>query len=243
MNNDEDLERLETTLGHRFARRELLRQALTHSSRTQDQLPSEPATEVLHNEKLEFLGDAILGFVASEALLERFPTLTEGQLSRIKANLVSARRLYRVAQGLDLGAFLRLGRGEEKTGGRVKPGLLADAVEALIAALYLDGDLAAARQFIRRFILADLDQVAVERLLVADHKSALQEFLQARQVRSAEYRVVREEGPEHQKVFTVELRVDGQSYVTATASTKKAAEQEAARRALVELRQKEHQAS
>ena len=212
MSNDEDLARLETVLGHRFARRELLRQALTHCSHAQDQPPGEPATEACHNEKLEFLGDAILGFVTSEALLERFPALTEGQLSKIKANLVSARRLYRVAEGLDLGAFLRLGRGDEKTGGRVKPGLLADAVEALIAAIYLDGELAAARQFIRRFILADLDQVTVEQLLVADHKSALQEFLQARpggQGRTAEYRVVREEGPEHKKVFTVELRLDG----------------------------------
>lgn len=245
MSNDEDFEGLETALDHTFGHRELLRRALTHRSHAQDQppRPGELAAEEFNNEKLEFLGDSILGFVTSEALLERFPALREGQLSKIKANLVSARRLHRVAQGLNLGAFLRLGRGEEKTGGRVKPGLLADAVEAVIAALYLDGGLAAARQFIDRFILADLDRVAVEHLLVADHKSALQEFLQAERGGSAEYRVVCEEGPEHQKAFTIELRLDGQLLASAIASTKKAAEQEAARLALAGLRRKEQSAS
>lgn len=231
MSIEADLERLEAVLGYRFARRELLRQALSHSSRAQEEASAvEP-----NNERLEFLGDAILGFLVSEALVDRFSELQEGELAKIKANLVSARRLYRVAQSLSLGDYLALGRGEEKTGGRAKPTLLADAAEAVIAALYLDGGIEAARRFVDRFVLAEMTQDSVEQLLIADHKSVLLEFLHAAHRPPADYVLVEVVGPEHRKAFTVEVRVDGRVLARATATTKKAAEQEAAREALAQL--------
>lgn len=239
MSKDQDLEKLEAVLNHQFTSREMLRRALTHSSHAQNATEEAGTWAGPDNEQLEFLGDAILGFLASEALLQRFPRLHEGELSKIKANLVSARRLLRVAQALDLGAYLTLGRGEEKTGGRTKPALLADAVEAVIAALYLDGGIPAARAFVDRFLLTELDQASVEQLLIADHKSALQEFLHARHRPSADYALVAAEGPEHRKQFTVEVQVGGRTLARATASTKKAAEQEAARAALATLDREE----
>ena len=242
-----DLSSLETALGHSFARRELLEQALTHSSHAHESDPSpddvRPASQ-RDNEQLEFLGDAVLGFVTSRALFERFPAYHEGQLSKLRAHLVSARHLYEIAQELDLGSYLRLGRGEEKSGGRTKAALLVNALEALLAAMYLDAGFEVPRAFILARIvepeLARLGAEATESFPVTDHKSALQELLQARGRPQPVYALVKEEGPEHKKTFTVEIRVvqgDGRKELRtrASGSTKKTAEQNAAKKALEKL--------
>lgn len=221
---------IEELLGRAFARPELLEQALTHSS-----LAHESGEQALHNEQLEFLGDAVLGFVVSARLIERFPEANEGRLSKIKAHLVSATHLFSVAEKLDLGRFLRLGRGEEKSGGRSKRALLVDAVEALIAAIYLDGGIAAAGDFVTRWVIAgDLEQ-GLEGFQTEDHKSALQEYAQARQFPQPRYRIVEERGPEHRKVFVVEARVGEERTAQAEGPTKKMAEQAAARAMLEKL--------
>jgi ribonuclease-3 len=190
------------------------------------------------NEKLEFLGDAVLTLVVSESLLSNFPAWREGQLSKARASLVNAGALAEVARRLDLGAHLRLGRGEEKTGGREKPALLADAYEAVVAAIYLDGGLDAARGFIRTSLLdVALDQNGQRgaRLGEPDHKSRLQELLQAQGWPAAEYRVVTESGPDHRKMFEVEARVAGRAAAVGSGLNKKEAEQAAARGVMVQL--------
>ncbi|HYE24613.1 MAG TPA: ribonuclease III [Clostridia bacterium] len=200
-------ESLEPALGYRFQRPELLQRALTHSSHARENLDGGA-----DNEQFEFLGDAVLGFVTSQELFTRFPTYAEGELSKLKAHLVSSRYLLGVASRLRLGEFLRLGRGEEKTGGRSKSTLLSDALEAVIAAVYLDGGVEPARAFILERIvlpeLARLEQVEDE-LLLADYKSRLQEMLHASGRPEPEYVLLREEGPEHRKQFIVEVRVRG----------------------------------
>jgi ribonuclease-3 len=241
-----DISALESVLGHRFRRAELLEQALTHSSQAREQeslQPAEPRTRVGDNEQLEFLGDAVLGFVTSETLFQRFPEFHEGQLSKIRAHLVSERHLIQVAQELDLGSFLRLGRGEEKSGGRHKTALLVDALEAVLAALYLDAGLDVARRFILDTILTpELDKIAAQppgATFLTDYKSALQEAVHAAGRPQPSYILVKEEGPEHKKTFTVEARLHppGTSGAPefvgrAMGPTKKVAEQGAARQAL-----------
>ncbi|MGH9433601.1 MAG: ribonuclease III [Terriglobia bacterium] len=219
-------DRLQEVLGYRFRNPQLLLESLTHSSYAREF--SGPAGD---NEKLEFLGDAILNFVVSVKLAEAFPSYPEGKLSRARARLVAAEHLSEVGARLQLGQFLRLGRGEEKTGGRAKTRLVVNALEAIVAAIYHDGGLQAARRFITRFILpVDLSGAAVE-LFSIDYKSALQEFLQARQWDAAEYQVVRESGPEHRKVFSVEAHAAGKTAM-GTAAAKKSAEQSAAEKLL-----------
>ena len=178
-----------------------------HSSRIPERAAEEPAES---NEKLEFLGDAVLELVVSEELVREFPDWSEGQLSKSRARLVNATAISLAAQRLGLGKYLRLGRGEEKTGGRTKPALLADAYEALIAAIYLDGGLEAARGFVRRSLVEGAIAVEAERLGHTDHKSALQEFLQSRGMAPGAYHVIAETGPDHQKTFRVEVRIAGQ---------------------------------
>ena len=236
----EPISALEEELGHRFRDPELLVRALTHSSHAHEQESAFSAQD--DNEQLEFLGDAVLGFVVSQLLFERFPDYHEGQLSKLRAHLVSARHLSGVAQRLELGRFLRLGRGEERSGGRAKTALMVDALEALLAAVYLDGGLEAAQPLIRQRIfdpgIALLQKQAGGGLAPTDHKSALQELLQARALPPPRYTVVLEHGPDHRKVFTVELRVrleGGERVYRAPASTKKEAEQDAARQALQQL--------
>src|SRR5215472_15007355 len=176
----EHLTELEATLGHSFRQRELLERALTHSSHAHEEAKAagtEAVVEKMDNEQFEFLGDAVLGLVASQILFERFPKFQEGQLSKLKAHLVSAGHLVGVAESMGLGRYLRLGRGEERSGGRRKGTLLSDALEAIIAAMYLDTGLEKTRAFIIRHILApELDRVAKEsssELSLADYKSAL----------------------------------------------------------------------
>jgi ribonuclease-3 len=244
MKSDE-LTKLEKTLGHRFRDRELLKKALTHRSHAHESAIEAPELAGIHNEQLEFLGDAVLGFVTSQTLFEQFPEYSEGQLSKLRAFLVSAQHLQAVAKRLQLGEFLRLGRGEEKSGGREKAALLVDATEAVLAALYLDGGLEAARPFIQKKILAsELKRLRAhpEDTVVMDFKSALQESLQAQGMPQPRYHVVREHGPDHAKIFTVELRIQppngrgGERVTRASASSKKQAEQKAAKTALDRLR-------
>ncbi|HEY4682824.1 MAG TPA: ribonuclease III [Candidatus Acidoferrales bacterium] len=230
---EELFEELEVLLGYAFRDRQLLARALTHSSHPKD---AQPGMAAFDNEQLEFLGDAILGFVVSQRLVERFPEFSEGRLSKMKANLVSAHSLAGVAERLSLGRFLRLGRGEEKTGGRTKRALLVDAVEAVIAALYLDGGLGAATGFLGKFLLEERILNDAERLAAADHKSALQEWLQARGMPTVHYAVIAERGPEHQKTFTVQVEWRGRVLARAEGASKKVAEQAAARLTLEMLR-------
>ena len=185
------------------------------------------------NEKLEFLGDAVLTMIVSEALLQGFPDWREGQLSKARASLVNAGALAEAARRIGLGAHLRLGRGEEKTGGREKSAILADAYEAVVAAVYLDGGLQAARNVIERTLLNEAfqqDALAGGLLGGPDDKSKLQEFLQARGWPTAKYRVMKETGPDHRKVFKVEAAIAGHSAASGTGFTKKEAEQSAARK-------------
>jgi ribonuclease-3 len=190
------------------------------------------------NEKLEFLGDAVLTMIVSEALLQGFPEWREGQLSKARASLVNAGALAEAARRMGLGAHLRLGRGEEKTGGREKSAILADAYEAVIAAVYLDGGLAAARTAIERTLLKEAfqqDAIAGGLLGGPDDKSKLQEFLQARGWPTAKYRVMKESGPDHRKVFKVEASIEGHGSASGTGFTKKEAEQTAARKVTAKL--------
>jgi ribonuclease-3 len=193
---------------------------------------------VQDNERLEFLGDAVLELLTSEYLLLNYPEWTEGQLSKSRARIVNAHSLEIAARGLHLGEHLRLGRGEEKTGGRDKPALLADAFEAIVAAMYLDGGLSPARDLLKSTVfeqaLGDGDRISE-----SDRKSALQEFLQAKGDQPAEYRLAGESGPDHQKTFRVEVWVKGEFMSSAEGTTKKEAEQKAARRALDKLLQAE----
>ncbi len=227
------LEKLQDLIGYRFREPKLLVQALTHSSFAQE--ASEPAGD---NEQLEFLGDAVLNFLVSVHLADVFPESPEGKLSRARARLVAAAHLSKVAAKLGLGDYLRLGRGEEKTGGRAKRALRVDALEAIVAALYRDGGLDAAWQFIERFVLPeDLPGSAAD-LFSVDYKSALQEYLQAEHRAPAEYCVVEESGPEHQKTFTVEVRVGKNLMARGRGGSKKAAEQWAAEALLERLDRK-----
>jgi len=197
------------------------------------------ATLPMDNERLEFLGDAVLELLASEYLLSTFPEWSEGQLSKSRARIVNAGSLEAAARRLRLGEHLRLGRGEEKTGGRDKQTLLADAFEAVVAGIYLDAGLGPAREVLRRVLFEHALEERGERIADSDRKSALQEFLQGRGRPPAEYRLAGESGPDHQKVFLIDVWVDGECRATGEGSTKKEAEQRAARSALEQLERME----
>lgn len=233
---------------YRFKDPGLLTLALTHSSLAYESNPErvhEPGTD---NEQLEFIGDAVLGLVVAEALYRRFPTSREGDLTRLRASLVSSRNLAQVAQRIELGPMLLLGRGEEHSGGRKKPALLANALEAVIAAMYLDGGLAPARDFIHKQVIEPAESGMMTALessgpvsgAVGDYKSALQERLQATSAGQPRYFLADQSGPDHQKRFRIEVRIaDGEGgtikLAEAEGTTKKQAQQEAARRALAVL--------
>jgi ribonuclease III len=232
------LDNLESALGHRFANRALLEKALTHSS-----FARESGDAKADNEQMEFLGDAVLQLVASQELYQRFPHYHEGELSKLRAHLVNAHHLVSCAQRLQLGGYLRLGRGEEKTGGRQKTALLSDAVEALLAALYLDGGLHAARAFILSHILEpELDRLSSDQSVVlsSDHKSRLQELLRASGRPEPHYEMIGEEGPAHRRNFTMQVSVLDAGHQTefstqGSGNSKKAASQSAAKKALERL--------
>ena len=238
-----DAAELENRLGHRFKRPELLDLALTHSSALPE-LRAEVGEGAANpgaphdNERLEFLGDAVLELLTREYLLETFPDWTEGQLSKSRAQIVNARSLEDAARRVKLGEHLRLGRGEEKTGGRDKPTLLADAFEAVVAAIYLDAGLGAARGMLKRLLFEQALEERGARIGDSDRKSALQEFLQGHGKPPAEYRLSGESGPDHQKVFEIEVWVSGERMACGEGSTKKEAEQRAAQSAMEILERK-----
>jgi len=218
------LENLEAKLDYRFQNRDSLDRALTHSS---------VSVAGADNERLEFLGDAVLGLVASERLLALFPKGSEGRLTKLKARLVSSRSLEETARELELGSWLRLGAAEESSDGRNKRGLLVDALEAVLAAVYLDGGLTAARRVILAHILtSERVQAADQNLAVDNAKSTLQELLQSRSLALPSYTVVREMGPPHQRRYRVAVEIGPNFRFEAEADSKRGAEQQAAARAL-----------
>lgn len=225
---------LEEALGYRFNKPELLSEALRHSSYANEHRGSETAS----NERLEFLGDSVLGFVTAEFLFERRPDAPEGDLTRTRARLVCEESLHEVAQRLELGKYIRLGHGEETGGGRMRASILADATEAVIAAVYLDGGIEAARELIHRVLLDDATEVrAAEKR--RDHKTALQELVQRRPGRVLAYSLTGESGPDHNKTFVVTVSLDGSAIGKGEGHSKKEAEQMAARDALEHMLENE----
>jgi len=227
----DEFETLQRAIGYRFRDRGLLEHAMTHTSRANE----DASGGVVDNESLEFLGDAVLGFLIADQLFREFPDYDEGQKSKTKAAMVSTTTLARQAERLNLGDHLLLGRGEEKTGGRRKQALLADGYEALIAALYLDGGVEHASAFVAREFAPLFDEVRRHGVDAYDHKSALQEQLQSRNEPLPQYRLVGTLGPDHRKLFEVEVTVRGEALARATGASKKEAEQESARLALQRL--------
>ena len=221
---------LEKKLDHAFQQPVLLHLALTHSSHN-----NRPSGGFQDYEGLEFLGDSILGFVIAEFLFRRHPGLSAGELSKMKAFLVARNQLGRLSAELDLGAFLVLGRGEEKTGGRAKRAILADVFESVVAALYLDGGLTVARRFVLTRFEPLLTKINRSEMEFRDYKTTLQELLHARGLTGPYYRVASEEGPDHRKEFRIEVEIDGRRAATGTGKSKKEAEQSAARQALDRL--------
>ncbi|MCC6588799.1 MAG: ribonuclease III [Bryobacterales bacterium] len=231
----ESLTVLEDRVGYSFQNKELLQRALTHKSRAFE-AAAHGAERQDDNEQLEFLGDSILGFIVSEVLVSRYPTYPEGRLSKLKAYLVSANHLHEVAADLGVGAHLLLGRGEELSGGRAKRALLANALEALIAALYLDAGIEAVRRFVLHQVVGDFDaEKAGDEALAVDYKSALQEAAQQLGLPMPRYAIAKESGPEHSKTFTVEVRVGHQFAERAEGTSKKAAGQRAAQMVLAAI--------
>ena len=222
-----DLTALQQALGVSFDDLSLLEHAMVHSSYVNEN----PALSLTSNERLEFLGDAILDFIIAEKLYRDFPGSTEGEMTRHRAALVSGQALARIAAGIDLGRYLYLGKGEQASGGRRKSSNLASALEAVIAAVYLDGGLAPARQLILRLFQADLE----EREDKGDFKSRLQELTQARWQSVPDYFLVEASGPDHDKRFTIEVSADGRALGRGTGRSKRQAEQAAAQAALNNL--------
>jgi len=232
---------LELRIDYQFSHAELLRRALIHSSLANESHTGAGST-LDDNEQLEFLGDSVLGFLVAEALVRRYPEYREGELSRLKAHLVSAAHLHGVARRLDLGSYLELGRSEEMSGGRAKKTLLVDALEAVIGAMWLDGGLEAVRSFVAAHVLdapffGDEEAGTDIQPAIANFKSVLQELAQAHKLPQPRYSVVREHGPEHSKTFTVEVRVGKDFAGQADGRTKKIAAQRAARGVYERLRQ------
>jgi len=220
---------LETAIGYQFRNITLLQNALTHSSYANERWHN----SLLSNERLEFLGDSILGMVVAEYLYRNFPDRPEGELTRMRADMVCETSLAAIAGRLELGKHLMLGHGEERFGGRSRASILADAVESVIAAAFLDGGMAAAEGIITRFVLCD---VPVTKLHNTDYKTALQELVQQKKNQNLCYRMVGESGPDHDKVFTAQVLLNDKVVGEGTGSSKKRAEQDAARAALEELR-------
>lgn len=236
---------LETALGHKFAQSELLQRALTHRSLANEQASANGVSEVRDNERLEFLGDAVLGLVVAEDLFLLHPEWQEGELTRVRSQLVSRQHMAEVALAIDLGSHLLLSRGEDRGGLRRKATVLSNAMEAVIAALFLDGGLEPVRSFSRRWVMGETaDQLARELRsgkALGNFKSALQELLQATKAGTPVYRVKSESGPDHRKRFLVEVVLKtengsaGKPLAHGAGSTKKHAEQDAAERALARL--------
>ena len=219
-------EELEKKLGYTFQDRTLLETALSHSSYANEN----KALSLESNERLEFLGDSVLGQIVATYLYLRYPKMPEGQMTRLRADLVCETSLHEVAQKLELGRYIKLGRGEEHTGGRERESILADAVEAVIAAMYLDGGIDVSKHFIDTYILAGFE--AEETHSVTDYKTALQERVQRRAGQVLNYELVAQSGPDHRKTFTMRVTLNGKPIGEGSGRTKKEAEQNAAKSGL-----------
>ena len=219
---------LEVAIGYQFQNINLLHNALAHSSYANERWHN----SLMSNERLEFLGDSILGMLVAEHLYKTFPDRPEGDLTRMRADMVCEKALAKVAQQIGLGQHLLLGKGEEQGGGRSRNSILADAVESVIAACFLDGGMEPAVQFVTKFILVN---VPVTKLHNADYKTALQELVQQKKNQVISYVLVGESGPDHDKQFRVELSINGKVVGAGLGSSKKRAEQDAAREALEKL--------
>jgi ribonuclease-3 len=225
-----DIVELQKILGVSFSRTSLLEQALVHSS----YINENPASPLGHNERLEFLGDAVLDFIVADKLYQAFPDLSEGQMTKFRAALVQRDTLAHIAREIRLGDFLYMGKGEESSGGRTKTPNLAGALEALIAAVYLDCGIAATADIVTRLLAGEWDKLTSHQVGI-DCKSKLQELAQSRYQSAPVYRLISETGPDHNKAFTVEVIVNKETLGTGKGKSKKAAETEAARLALESL--------
>ena len=225
-----DLAALQQTLGVSFNDLSLLEQALVHSSYINER----PGFAPTSNERLEFLGDAILGFIVAEELYQRFPQFSEGEMTKLRSSLVCRDALSRIARAISLGNYLYLGRGEEVSGGRHKPANLVGALEAVIAAIFLDQGSTTTRDFVLRSLDKELDRV-LSQGVEADYKSQLQELIQSRQQQTPTYNVIEAGGPDHDRTFTVEVRLGDTVLGRGAGKSKKVAEAEAARSALDQL--------
>ncbi|BCA80027.1 ribonuclease III [Desulfuromonas sp. AOP6] len=217
-------------LDHHFVRTDLLREALTHKSYSNEQ----DSNDMPFSERLEFLGDAVLDLAVSEHIFTRYSQLPEGEMTRVRAEVVREKGLATIARKLDIGACLLLGRGEERSGGRQKDSLLADAFEALLGAIFTDAGYAAVTPIVGQLFSEDIAK-SVKCKFGVDHKTRLQVLLQGRHNRTPSYFMVSAEGPDHERLYTVEVRFDDQAIGQGSGRTKKAAEQEAARKALLEM--------
>ena len=230
MKQTKDLKELEGKIGYTFKDKTLFKQALTHSS-----YANEHRHEGLKdNERLEFLGDAVLEIISSEYLFYNYPDMAEGEMTKLRASIVCEPTLALCTHEISLGSYLFLGKGEERTGGRNRDSIVSDAMESVIGAIYLDGGFASAKEFIHKFILKDIEH----KKLFYDSKTILQEIVQAEKLGEIEYHLIGEEGPDHNKSFSVELTIRGRSYGKGKGRTKKAAEQQAAYEAIHVLKKR-----
>ena len=229
--NQKKLKELQKNIGYEFKQEALLRQALTHSSYAHEK----NLKELMDNERLEFLGDAVLEVVSSEFLYKNHPEMNEGQMTKLRASLVCEQSLATCARQLELGRYLLLGNGEDLTGGRERDSILSDAWEAVIGAMYLDGGFTSAKDFILKYVLTDIEH----KKLFYDSKTMLQELIQNKYKQSLHYVLLSEEGPDHNKVFTVQAYMDQKPLMTGRGRTKKAAEQNAAYQSLLKFEQGE----
>jgi ribonuclease-3 len=230
---EETYAEFEQALGYKFRDRDLLARALTHKSYANERRE----TSSSHNERLEFLGDTVLGFVIGELIYRSFPNLQEGALSKIKAHLVSAATLASKGRAVGIGRYLRMGAGEARSGGAEKLSLLADGFEAVVAAIYLDGGLPAAEAFLRRVFGSDVTGIDIGDLSFQDYKTALQETAQALGLPLPEYRIVDEYGPDHEKIFVIQVFWDGEAFAYGRGSSKREAQRKGAKEALKKLGQ------
>ena len=231
--SSENLSSLESSIGYTFKKKSLLKEALTHKSFAHEQ----QKIQIVFNERMEFLGDSVLELVMSEYLYCTYKDYTEADLSKIKAYAVQESTLADVAQSLDIGVYLKLGKGEELTGGRRKPSLLANAYEALLAAIYLDGGYKKAKYFVLTFLIPKVEDLAINNFLF-DFKTKFQEVVQAQFGILPKYVTHKEEGPEHKKIFEVKVFINDDYYGSGKGKTKKAAAQKAAEAGLKKIREK-----
>ncbi len=224
-----NLKEFQKQIGYEFKQEQLLRQALTHSSYAHEK----NLKGLSDNERLEYLGDAVLELVSSEFLFKNHPEMNEGQMTKLRASLVCEQSLAVCARQLDLGSFLLLGNGEDLTGGRERDSILSDAWEAIIGAMYLDGGFTSAKEFILKYVLQDIEH----KKLFYDSKTILQELIQNKYKQSLHYVLLSEEGPDHNKVFTVQAYMNETALMTGEGRTKKAAEQNAAYQSLLKFEQ------